>query len=406
MKRSGTADLPLHGGHVPAWLAQRMTRLGTAVCEAVIAAHGVPELLTRLSDPFWFQALGSVMGMDWHSSGITTSVLGALKRGLNPRAHELGVFVCGGRGRHSRSTPDELRAISDRAGLDGEALVRASRLTARVDNNAIADGFQIYLHTFIVSAAGDWTVVQQGLNEDNGLARRYHWHSAAVRDFVSEPHTGIVGENQGAIMNLVDAQAKPAQAALVAIAREHPERTLAEARRLVLPRHHDVQARDVDLKRLGAVLAVAYERDLHDFASLLLVETLGPRTLQSLALIAEVIHGAPSRFSDPARFSFAHGGKDGHPFPVPLKTYDQSISILRRSLDRARLDDADKLDGFARLERFISAVEVQCTFEADFESVVAHEHQLSRALGGRTVFDQAPASAHKPASPRQMSLFS
>jgi uncharacterized protein len=406
MKRSGTADLPLHGGRVPAWLAQRMTRLGTAVCEAVIAAHGVPELLTRLSDPFWFQALGCVMGMDWHSSGITTSVLGALKRGLNPRAHELGVYICGGRGKHSRNTPDELRAISDRAGLDGEALVRASRLTARVDNNAIADGFQIYLHTFILSAAGDWAVVQQGMNEQSALARRYHWHSAAVRDFVSEPHTAIVGEPQGTIMNLVDHQAKPAQAALVAIVRDHPDRTLAEARRLVLPRHHDVRASSIDLKRLGAVLAVAYERDLRDFASLLLVENLGPRTLQSLALIAEVVHGAPSRFTDPARFSFAHGGKDGHPFPVPLKTYDQSISILRRSLDRARLGDEEKLDGFARLERFVSAIEVQCALEVDLDAVITHEHRISPELGGRTVFDATPAGARKPARARQLSLFS
>ncbi len=302
-----------------------------------------PELLTRLSDPFWFQALGCVMGMDWHSSGITTSVLGALKRGLAPRAAELGIYICGGRGRHSRHTPDELRAVAEGCGLDGESLARTSRLTARVDNNAIADGFQIYLHTFIVSAAGDWAVVQQGMNEASGLARRYHWHSAAIRDFTCEPHTAVVGEHQGDIMNLVDQQAGPAQNALLAIAREHPDATLREARHLKLPRHHDVRAEDLDLKRLGAVLAVAYEREFRDFASLLLLENLGPRTLQSLALIAEVVHGAPTRFSDPARFSFALGGKDGHPFPVPLQTYDESIAVLRRSLDRARLDGPEKV---------------------------------------------------------------
>src|ERR1044071_6679181 len=204
MKRSGVADLPLHGGRVPPWLAERMTRLGTAISESVLYDYGAPELLSRLSDPFWFQALGCVMGMDWHSSGITTSVLGALKRGLNPRASELGIHICGGRGKHSRNTPAELLAIADRRGLQGDELVRTSRLTAKIDNNCIADGFQIYLHSFVVAANGEWAVVQQGMNESSGLARRYHWHSASVRDFVSDPHTGIAGEHQGEIMNLVD----------------------------------------------------------------------------------------------------------------------------------------------------------------------------------------------------------
>ncbi len=346
MKRSGFADLPLHGGRVPSWLAERMTRLGTAIVEAILLHYGPSELLSRLADPFWFQALGSVMGMDWHSSGITTSVMGALKRGLAPQADELGIYICGGRGRHSRNTPNELRSIADRKSLDGEALVRASRLTARIDNNAIDDGFQIYLHTLVLSAEGEWTVVQQGMNRANGMARRYHWHSASVRDFTSEPHTGIVGEHQGTIMNLVDAKAKEAQSALLAIAKENPDATLRMAQQLLVPRRHEVTAQDVDLKRLGAVLAVAYEREFRDFASLLLLENLGPRTLQSLALIAEVVHGAPTRFSDPARFSFSLGGKDRHPFPVPLKTYDESISVLRTSLDAAKVGDKEKLEGF------------------------------------------------------------
>src|SRR5579872_3809831 len=248
MKRSGHADLPLHGGRVPAWLAERMTKLGTAISESVIHHYGAPELLSRLSDPFWFQALGSVMGMDWHSSGITTSVVGALKRGLNPRAHELGIYICGGRGRHSRKTPDELRAVADKTGLDGDALARTSRLTARIDNNAIADGFLIYLHAFVLSSAGEWAVVQQGLNDQSGLARRYHWHSATVRDFTADPHTGIAGAHQGTIMNLVDAQAAPAQDALITIAHADPDATLQEIRRLEMPRHHDVRPKDVDLK--------------------------------------------------------------------------------------------------------------------------------------------------------------
>jgi len=404
MKRSGAADLPLHGGRVPLWLAERMTKLGTAIVESILCQYGPPEFLSRLSDPFWFQAFGSVMGMDWHSSGVTTAVLGALKRGLNPRAQELGIYVCGGRGRHSRSTPGELRLVAEQHNLNGDALVQTSRLIARIDNNAIADGFQIYLHTFVITADGEWSVVQQGMNEASGLARRYHWHSASVRDFTSAPHTGIAGEHQGNIMNLVDVQAKPAQHALLEIARRHPEATLREARKLAAPSHHDVRAENVDLKRLGAVLAVAYEREFRDFASFLLLENLGPRTLQSLALIAEVVHGAPTRFSDPARFSFALGGKDGHPFPVPLQTYDESIAVLRNSLDAARLGDRDKLDGFARLDRFVRAVEQRCSPEADFEALLAHEQAISPSLKGKSVF-KARRTRGSQGDPRQLGLF-
>ncbi len=393
MQRSGHADLPLHGGRVPQWLAERMTKLGAAITESILYHYGASAFLSRLSDPFWFQAFGAVMGMDWHSSGITTSVIGALKRGLNPRAFELGIYVCGGRGRHSRNTPAELLAVAERHSLDGEALARTSRLTARIDNNAIGDGFQIYLHAFVVTKQGEWAVVQQGLNDASGLARRYHWHSAGVRDFTSEPHAGIVGDPQGVILNLVDAQARGAQRAMLEIVHQDPSKTLSELSKLTMPRHHDVRAEDVDLKRLGAVLALAHERELTDFASLLLTEKLGPRTLQSLALVAEVVHGAPSRFRDPARFSFAHGGKDGHPFPVPLKVYDESIGVLRGALEAAKLGDPDKLDGLRRLERFQRAVEERYSPVADFSAAVTHERAISRSLGGRT------------AAPGQMTLF-
>ncbi len=369
-----------------------MTKLGTAIVESILLHYGRAEFLSRLSDPFWFQALGSVMGMDWHSSGVTTSVLGALKRGLNPRASDLGLYVCGGRGKQSRKTPNELRIVADRQGLDGDALVRTSRLTAKIDNNCIADGFQIYLHSFIVAADGEWTVVQQGMNTTSGFARRYHWHSAKVRDFIDQPHTGIVGEPQGPIVNLVDTQAKPAQNALLTMAREGPESTL---RHLKMPRHHDVREENVDLKRLGAVLAIAYERDLRNFADLLLTENLGPRTLQSLALVAEVIHGTPVRFSDPARYSFAHGGKDGHPFPVPLKTYDESLDVLRRSLDASKIDGGAKLEGFRRLNNFIAAVETNLQPAADLPSLVQHELAISPSLDGRSVKQR----------PSQMNLF-
>src|SRR5436190_4039549 len=370
VRRSGTADLPLHGGRLPQWLSDRMTELGTAITEAIVRDYGASAFLTRLSDPFWFQALGCVMGMDWHSSGITTSVMSALKRGLNPRAHELGVYVCGGRGKQSLRTPDELRAIADRVGVDGEALVRTSRLTARVDNNAVADGFQIYLHSFVVTADGHWAVVQQGMNEATRLARRYHWHSASVRDFTADPHAAIVGAHAGTIRNLVDARARPAQDALLTIAREDPTATLATVRRLEMPTRHEVRAADVQARRLGAVLALAHERDLRDFASFLLLEQLGPRTLQSLALVAEVVHGTPTRFEDPARFSFAHGGKDGHPFPVPLKVYDESIGVLRRALDSAKLGHSDKLDGMKRLDTFTRAIEERRQPRADVDATI------------------------------------
>lgn len=389
---------------MPTWLAERMTELGTAIVEQIVLSYGPSEFLARVSDPFWFQALGAVMGMDWHSSGITTSVMGALKRGLNPRFSELGFAICGGRGRHSKRTPDELKAFSDRVGLNGDQLARTSRLTARIDNNAIADGFQLYLHSFVVHKSGEWSVVQQGMNEQSHLARRYHWHSPTVRDFVSDPHTAILGQPQGVILNLVDARAHKAQHALLTIAYEPVESSLHEARSLIMPAHHDVRAHDVDLKRLGAVLAVAHERELRDFVSLLLVEGLGPRTLQSLALIAEVVHGAPSRFADPARFSFAHGGKDGHPFPVPLKTYDDSLGVLRRALNAARLGQTEKVEGFRRLDRLTRTLEEQRQPLADFAAAVTHEREISSSLGGRTVFDDTPRPGNTKAG-AQRSLF-
>jgi uncharacterized protein len=325
VKRSGVADLPLHGGRVPPWLATRMVTLGTAIVESVLYHYDRSALLSRLSDPFWFQALGSVMGMDWHSSGITTSVMGALKKGLNPRAHELGVYICGGRGKQSRNTPAELRDIAARTSLDGDALVRTSRLTARIDNNAVADGFQIYLHSFVLTSDGEWAIVQQGMNETTRTARRYHWHSATVQDFTAEHHTAIVGEHAGTIMNLVDREARPAQDALLAISREDPVRTLADVRRLEMPAHHDVRAADVNEKRLGAVLALA------------------------------------------------HGGKDGHPFPVPLRVYDESISVLRRALDLAKLGHSEKLDGMSRLDAFVRGIERRRRPEANVEGTAQRQ---------------------------------
>jgi hypothetical protein len=278
--------------------------------------------------------LGAVMGMDWHSSGITTSVMGALKRSVNPHSKALGIYICGGKGKFSRQTPDELLRIGERTGLDGNYLVKCSKLSAKVDNTAVQDSFQLYTHNFIVSDTGKWTVVQQGMSDASSTARRYHWHSESLTSFVNDPHTSIYGKNNGYILNMADSQAQPSRTGIMQIAAEHPDKMLREVQKLVMPDHHDLRAEDVDLKRLGSVLWLAHEKQPKDFEELLLLQGLGPRTLQSLALVSEVIHGAPSRFKDPARFSFAHGGKDGHPFPVPTKVYDQTIGTLQTAIHK------------------------------------------------------------------------
>ena len=363
-----------------------MTLLGTAIVEAVLYEYGRSEVLTRLSDPFWFQALGAVMGMDWHSSGITTSVMGALKRGLNPRAHELGLYICGGRGKHSRMSPHELLTIADKHGLQGDALVRYSRLTAKVDNTAIQDGFQLYLHAFVVTIDGEWAVIQQGMNAATRTARRYHWHSRTLRSFTEEPHVAVVGESQGDILNLVHRDAVGAQQGIVELLRDDPGSIAKAARHLVMPRRHHVERSDINLQRLGTVLAVAHDQEIHTFADALLMPGMGPRALQSLALVSEVIHGTPSRFSDPARFSFAHGGKDRWPFPVPTKMYDRTIAVLGTALGKAKLGDTERLNGFKRLYAFTRMVEEQFDPCADLDKTIAKECAESADHGGRSIF--------------------
>ena len=481
IRNSGHADLPLHTGIVPRWLADRMMVMGTLIVESLVQNYGPDEVLVRLSDPLWFQSFGAVMGMDWHSSGITTSVLYALKRGLNPRAKELGIYVCGGRGKYSRMTPDELLGISEREGLNGDTLVRNSKLVAKVDNNALQDGFQLYQHNFILTKSGKWTVVQQGMNTATKTARRYHWSSANLRSFVENPHTGVVGENRGQILNLTDTAAQKTRSSILELSQENPDRVINEIRQIgkpaneylflgntrggrlplpkieealkptvrrdcrlassierfgklclpgdstsatpsagdtpatppaqpelfdnlpplsseipdhiqiqtsgrsiVMPVHHEVRAEDVDLKRLGGVLATAYENQPQDFESLLLTPGLGPRTLQSLTLVSEVIYGTPSRFSDPARFSFAHGGKDGHPFPVPLKIYDESIRILRDSIEKSKLGYRDKSDCIRRLHQTALNIEKHCAPQVDFDAAIAWEREHSPEWDGKS----------------------
>jgi hypothetical protein len=408
--RGGSADLPLHGGRVPKWLSERMARLGAVICQAIVMEYGRDELLSRLAHPFWFQSFGAVMGMDWHSSGITTSVIGALKGGLRPLERELGLHVCGGRGRHSRKTPDELVAIGNRVGFDGAALARASRLVAKVDSAAVQDGFELYLHGFIVADDGHWVVVQQGMKGDARTARRYHWRSEGLCSFVEQPHAAIEGAAEGTIVNLTDLRAARSRTAQVdilggmgpdAIVREVgrlegiPEPAPIEDDQpllphLVMPEHHDIRPKDVMLRRLHGSLAAAADRAPSDFSELLLVPGVGARTVRALAQVAEVVHGAPHRFADPARFAMAHGGKDGHPFPVPLKVYDETIRVLKSAVGKARLGRDEELDAIRRLDQQSRQLEAGA-IGPSFHEFIAEERRRAPEYGGRTVFDDMPS---------------
>jgi hypothetical protein len=480
--RSGSADLPLHYGRVPHWLAERMTRLGAVIAEAIVIEYGRDEFLRRLAHPFWFQAFGAVMGMDWHSSGITTSVIGALKRGLEPLSGELGLHVCGGRGAHSRKTPHELAAIGEKVGFDGATLARASRLVAKVDSAAVQDGFDLYLDGFIVADDGAWVVVQQGMNGDTRQARRYHWLSEGLKSFVEEPHAAIEGEAQGVIVNLTDRRAEAsrrgqldllsdlgpdgvvrefaklaASAAAPVAAIDHRGRrgqrprllaasaaapvaaiddrgrrgqrprllpasvaapvaaiddrgrrgqrprlqTLSDSSygpgeaQLVLPHHvmparHDVRSEDILVRRLHGNLAAAAEQGPKDFAELLLTPGVGARTVRALAQVAEVVHGAPYRFGDPARFSLAHGGKDRHPYPVPLKVYDRTIEVLKAAVKKAKLGRSDELAAIRRLDAEARRLEAYASGPSP-EALMAEERARSHEYGGRSVFGREPA---------------
>jgi hypothetical protein len=404
--RTGTASLPLHGGRVPIWLASRMARLGRVLTEALVLEYGRDELLRRLAHPFWFQCLGSVMGMDWHSSGITTSVLGALKRALAPVQDELGIYVCGGRGRHSRETPGELRALGERLGLDADALVRASRLVAKVARAAVQDGYQIYLHGFIVTSGGQWSALQVGLYEGARTARRYHWLSEGLGSFVEEPHTGIDGAPSGEIVNLTDRRAAKARAAEVELARQ-PGVVLRELQRfrtphLSLPAHHEVTAADVNLKRLAGTLAAAAERGPADFPELLLTPGVGARTVEALALVAPVLHGSHSRNNEPPRYSNAHAGKDAHPFPVPLDVYDRTLGVLRHAVEQARLGNDERLQALRRLDAEARRLEATSSLTAtEFEALLARERDVSADYRGRSV---AGSARKTPPARGQLSL--
>ena len=391
MKQSGLADLTLMGGHIPSWLFERMTQLSRAVVEAILVEYGKKAFLSKMADPFWFQSFGAVIGMDWNSSGVTTAVMRALRKSLNPHSKELGIYICGGKGKHSLKTPQELIQVGDKTGLDGNYLAECSKLSAKVDNTAVQDGFQLYIHNFIVSDEGDWTVVQQGMKTEDKSARRYHWHSGALASFVEEPHNAICGENQGPILNLVDKQARSTKEGILNILKEHPDKIIKETQKMVLPGYCDIKPQDVNFKRLGSVLWLAQEAQTNDFKDLLLLKGLGPRTLQSLTLVSEVIHGTPSRFSDPARFSFAHGGKSARPFPVPTRVYDETIDTLKTAVEKAKMGNSDKQKAIGKLtsiaqkaeENFVPPEKKQEA--AHLEKLMEKEKRDSWKYGGRTI---------------------
>jgi hypothetical protein len=353
-QRTGTATLPLHTGKAPRWLFERMAELAPAVAEIIVLEQGTSEFLRRLSDPYWFQAFGCVLGFDWHSSGVTTTVCGALKEGLSRRSNELGIFVAGGKGKASRRTPAELTEYGDRLGLDGARLAYDSRMAAKVDSAAVQDGFGIYHHSFFLTGEGEWAVVQQGMRDEDGTARRYHWLGSQVKDFVNEPHAAIASDAKGeTVLNMVAAESADARTASTEFSRQEPrvvDREIARVITMGLPSRHWVDVRkDINPAHLRKVLVSTYEASPTNFEEVLAIPGVGPKAVRALALVAEVVYGSPASVRDPARFSFAHGGKDGHPYPVNRVVYDQSVEWLRDAVSKARIGHTDRLKALKRL---------------------------------------------------------
>lgn len=357
MMRTGTAHLPLHGGKAPRYLFDRMVKLAREISLIIITEHGSLELMRRLSDPFWFQAFGCVLGYDWHSSGVTTVVCGALKEAWKPVSKETGLFIAGGKGATSRKTPSEIEQLAGEIQVAPSGLIYASRMSAKVDNSAVQDGYQIYHHSFIFDREGRWAVVQQGMNESNGWARRYHWLSETVSNFVDEPHAGIISSERTEPLNMVAHESEEARQASTALAIEKPWKNLKELKRLKhieLPGRHEILVRDINPDRLASTLESAYEAQPENFEQLLGAKNVGPRTIRALALLSEIVYGAKPSFNDPARFSFAHGGKDGHPYPVDKNTYDRSIQILHSAVEHAKIGERERLDAIKRLKEATS----------------------------------------------------
>ena len=358
--KTGIATLPLHGGKAPAWLFSRMRLLAREVTLAIVSEYGPDEMLRRLSDPAWFQAFGAVLGFDWHSSGVTTTVCGALKDGLRGLEHESGLVVAGGKGGVSRKTPGEIHAAAASGVLAAEPqdLVYASKMAAKVDSSGLQDGYQIYHHSFFFTREGKWAVVQQGMNGQNRKARRYHWLSDTVSDYVVEPHQAIASQAPGtSVLNLVAKESLPAQDVVTQLSHQPPDRTLSRLQRLKelsMPARHAVELRDIHPDNLKKIFLSTYERQAESFEVLLGMPGVGPKTIRALTLIAELVYDTPASRSDPALFSYAHGGKDGFPYPVDRDTYDRNVEILRRAVDQAKLGRTERLEALRRLAKVCS----------------------------------------------------
>ena len=332
-----------------------MVKLAREITIHVSAEYGPDEMLRRLSDPFWFQAFGCVLGFDWHSSGVTTTVTGAVKEGLRGLERDLGFFAGGGKGATSRQTPSEIVAACERISIDPRPLVYASRMSAKVDSAAVQDGYQLYHHAFFFTPSGSWCVVQQGMNDASGMARRYHWLSANLESYVNEPHAAVCAETQAPTLNLVASESAPVRVSSADLARQKPDVTLSAIRNipaLTMPRRHAVLLADVNPQYLERILVKTYDRAPEDFETLLGMEGVGGKTLRALALVSEIIYGTPASTRDPARFSFAHGGKDGFPYPVDTGTYDQTVEILRNAVTRAGIDRSERVAALKRLVKF------------------------------------------------------
>ena len=384
MINAGSMGLPLHFGKMPSWFTERMGLMGNAIVESVVDNYGKSEVLTRMSDPNWFQALGAVMGMQWNSSGVTAAVLGSLKPQINPKANDLGLYILGGKGKYGWSVPGQVRRISDKHNLNGDELAKSSQLTSRVDNNAVQDGYNLYQQYFIVTDEGEWTSITQGMNKNTRRARRYHWHSPTVKSFVETPHTGIVGEKGQPVLNLTDSKADMLRTNMVGLTKEKPSEVLGHYKDIVMPNRHDVREQDVNMTRLGSVLNMAYNSDIENFEDLVMMKGVGPRTLKSLAMVSEVVHGDPSRFEDPARFSFAIGGKDGRPHPIDTKAMDETIDMLQTSVDKSKLGDKDKSRAIKRLHRACVENEKGASPISFLEDLIEYEWDHAEKTGGKT----------------------
>lgn len=356
MQKTGIANLPLHSGKAPQWLFKRMAALARAVIELMIMEFGRKELLKRLSDPYWFQCLGCVLGFDWHSSGITTTVTGAIKEALRGGEKELGVFVAGGKAKRALNTPEEIINYAEKTGFDPEPFIYASRLSAKVDSVAVQDGFNLYHHTIIFTPEGNWCVIQQGMNEEFSIARRYHWLSLNLKSFVEEPHEAVCCDINTPSLNFTAKEATELRKSSVLLSCERPEKVIVEIKKikeLNLPVRHHLKIFDIKPENLYKVLLKTYEKQPSDFESLIGLRGVGAKTLRALALTSEIVYGTPLSFKDPARYSFAHGGKDRIPYPVDRNLYDSTIDILKNAVKEAKIGQTDKVLALKRLSRFI-----------------------------------------------------